>query len=57
MSSLYVNENGAVISVDGGYFCVKNNLVRKIPKELLESITIFGNSFMIFRITNNGCVW
>lgn len=46
MSSLYVNESGAVISVEGGYFCVtqKNGLVRKIPKELLESITLFGNS-------------
>ena len=46
MSSLYINENGALISVDGGYFCVtqKNGLVRKLPKELVESITIFGNS-------------
>ena len=46
MSSLYVNESGAVISGDGGYFCVtqKNGLVRKLPKELVESITIFGNS-------------
>lgn len=46
MSSLYVNESGAVISIDGGYFCVtrKNGLVRKLPRELLESITIFGNS-------------
>lgn len=46
MSSLYVNESGAVIFVEGGYFCVtqKNGLVRKIPKELLESITLFGNS-------------
>lgn len=46
MSCLYVNESGAVISVEGGYFCVKqkNGLVRRLPKELLESITIFGNS-------------
>ena len=46
MSCLYVNESGAVVSVEGGCFCVKqkNGLVRKIPKELLESITIFGNS-------------
>lgn len=37
MSSLYVNESGAVISVDGGYFCVtqKNGLMRKLPKELV----------------------
>ena len=48
MSSLYVNENGAVISLDGGYLCVtlKNGLVRKLPKELVEDITIFGNSFI-----------
>lgn len=46
MSSLYVNESGAVISVEGGYFCVtkRDGLVHKLPKELLESITIFGNS-------------
>ncbi len=46
MSCLYLNESGAVISIAGGYFCVKqkDGLVRKIPKETLESITIFGNS-------------
>ena len=46
MSSLYVNESGAVISGEGGYFCVtkRDGLVHKLPKELLESITIFGNS-------------
>ena len=46
MSSLYVNESGAVISIDGGYLCVtlKNGLVGKLPKELVENITIFGNS-------------
>lgn len=46
MSSLYVNESGAVISVDGGYLCVtlKNGTVRKLPKELVEDITILGNS-------------
>lgn len=46
MSSLYINESGAVLFVEGGYFCVKqkNGLVRKLPKELVESITIFGNS-------------
>lgn len=45
MSFLYVNENGATIAIDGGYYVVKqkNGLVRKIPKETLESITIYGN--------------
>ena len=46
MSTLYLNESGAVLSVDGGYFCVtsKNGSLHKIPKKLLDSITIFGNS-------------
>lgn len=46
MSCLFVNESGAVVSLDGGYFCVKqrNGLIRKVPQELLESITLFGNS-------------
>lgn len=46
MSSLYINESGATISVNGGYFCVtqRDGLVRKLPKEMVESITIFGNS-------------
>lgn len=45
MSFLYVNENGATISVDQGYFAVKykNDMLHKIPKETLESIVIFGN--------------
>ncbi|MEG0662403.1 MAG: CRISPR-associated endonuclease Cas1, partial [Anaerovoracaceae bacterium] len=45
MSYLYVRENGAQISINGGYFVVlqKDGLERKIPKETLESISIFGN--------------
>lgn len=48
ISFLYVNEPGATIGISGGYFEVKQKkgLVRKIPKETLESITIFGNSYM-----------
>ena len=45
MSYLYVNEQGARIGVDGGYITVqmKDNLVRKIPSETLENISLFGN--------------
>ena len=45
MSYLYVNEQGAKIRVDGGYISVetKDSMVRKIPSETLENISIFGN--------------
>lgn len=45
MSSLYVNEQGAVLGLEGGYFQVKlkDGTLRKIPKETLESVTVFGN--------------
>ena len=45
MSYLYINENGSSVSLESGYFIVKNkdNVVRKIPKETLESIGLFGN--------------
>lgn len=45
MSYLYVNEQGARIGVDGGYVTVqmKNDLLRKIPSETLENISLFGN--------------
>lgn len=48
MSILYVTEQGANISLDGGYFIAKNKsgLVRKIPRETLESIAIFSNAQM-----------
>ncbi len=48
MATLYVNESGSVIGVDGGYYVVKqkNDLLRKIPKETLEAITLFGNVHM-----------
>lgn len=48
MSFLYVNEQGAVIGLEGGYYVVrqKDGVERKIPKETLESITIFGNAHM-----------
>ena len=45
MSSLYVNESGAVISVEGGYFCVtkRDGLVHKLPKELLDKMLAAKN--------------
>ena len=48
MATLYVNEQGSVVGVDGGYYVVKqkNDLLRKIPKETLEAITLFGNVHM-----------
>ena len=45
MSYLYITENGASFSIDGGYFVVKHKdgMLQKIPKETLESVAIFGN--------------
>jgi CRISPR-associated protein Cas1 len=45
MSYLYVMEHGATIGLSGGYFVVKykNEMEKKIPKEMLESISLFGN--------------
>lgn len=45
MSFLYITENGAVMNVSGGYFEVsyKNGMIHKIPKETLESVSLFGN--------------
>ena len=45
MSYLYINENGASLSLEAGYFVVKNHdeEITKIPKETLESIGLFGN--------------
>lgn len=46
MAHLYITDNGSILSVDGGRYVVKqkNELVRSIPKESIESISIFGNS-------------
>lgn len=45
MSYLYITENGAVLSIDGGYFVVthKDGGLHKVPKETLESVALFGN--------------
>lgn len=48
MSYLYVNENGANISVKENYITVtySDGMIRKIPIETLESIQIFGQAHM-----------
>lgn len=45
MSCLYIIDDGAVLSVDGGYYCVKysDGDLKKIPSETLESVSLFGN--------------
>lgn len=45
MSSLYITEQGASISVGGGKFIIdcKNGLRREIPEETVDSIVVFGN--------------
>lgn len=53
MSFLYVTENGAQIAVKDRYVEVrcKDNLVRKVPIETLESISVFGKSQMTTQCT------
>lgn len=44
MSYLYINEQGAEISVDGGYCVVATkDMRRKLPIETLEYVSLFGN--------------
>lgn len=45
MSYLYITEDGATLSVSGGYYVVnyRDGLVHKIPSETLESVCLFGN--------------
>lgn len=46
MAHLYLTDSGSVLGVDGGRYVIKqkNELIRSIPKESIESISIFGNS-------------
>lgn len=46
MAHLYITDNGSVLGVDGGRYVIKQkqSLIRSIPKESIESISIFGNS-------------
>ena len=48
MRFLYVTENGAQLGIKEGYVEVraKEDYVRKVPVETLESISIFGRSQM-----------
>lgn len=45
MSYLYVVEQGSQIGISGGYFSItkKGILLKEIPMELLESISVFGS--------------
>lgn len=45
MSTLYICEQGSTLSIDGGRFVLRDlkDCVRTIPKEILESIIVFGN--------------
>ena len=53
MSLLYINENGTIIGVEGNRFTVryKDGMVKSIPVETLESITVLG----IVQIKNCYC--
>lgn len=46
MSHIYITDNGSFLGVDGGRYVIrrKDELVRSIPRETVESISIFGNS-------------
>ena len=46
MSLLYVNEDGATIGIDGNRMVIKyqNGLLRSVPVETVESITVLGQS-------------
>ncbi|MDY5422688.1 CRISPR-associated endonuclease Cas1 [Hornefia butyriciproducens] len=46
MSHLYITDNGSILGVDGGRYVIrqKDQLIRSIPRESIESVSIFGNS-------------
>ena len=48
MSFLYIVDNGSEVAISGGTFVItkKNNEITKVPKETIEGISIFGNSYM-----------
>lgn len=45
LSYLYVTENGAKISINGGYYTVTSvdGSVKQIPKEILKAVALLGN--------------
>ncbi|MCI5595016.1 MAG: CRISPR-associated endonuclease Cas1 [Clostridiales bacterium] len=51
MSHVYITNNGSVLGIDGGRFVIKqkDNLMTSIPKETVESISVFGNSTITTR--------
>ena len=51
MSHVYITNNGSVLGIDGGRFVIKqkDNLMTSIPKETVESISVFGNSSITTR--------
>ena len=53
MGYLYVCDQGATVSLDQGYFVVKqkDGMIKKVPKETLESIALFGNIQMTTQCT------
>ncbi len=53
MSLLYVEENGAVVGINGGTLTVKKQTgeVLKIPKETVDGISLFGNISMTTQCT------
>ena len=53
MSLLYINENGAVIGIDGCRCTIKyaDGIKRSLPIESLEAITIMGKSQMTTQCT------
>ena len=46
MSHLYVTNNGSSVTIDGGRIKIKqkDGMIRTVPKETIESISVFGNS-------------
>ena len=48
MSYIYVQEQGVSLNVDGGYIkiCRKNEMMKAIPVETVEGITIIGNGHL-----------
>ena len=46
MTQLYILEDGAFLSIDGGTFKIeyKDGLIKKLPKESVESIIMLGKS-------------
>lgn len=46
MSHIYITDNGSILGINGGRYVIKNKNedLRSIPKETVESISVFGSS-------------